>query len=78
MIRKLNWSALVKENGEVYLTFWKDGEEELITDHLDTLAADDELSFTFHDAAVLSKNVLRQKEENQAEDAEQWSRATNW
>jgi len=62
----MNVLALVK-NSERYVFLYDDDSTESVLQKLGQYAADEELSFSWYDAAVLSQKVRRLKEETIAE-----------
>ena len=62
MQREMNVLALVK-NSERYVFLYDDDSTESVLQKLGQYAADEELSFSWYDAAVLSQKVRRLKEE---------------
>jgi hypothetical protein len=62
----MNVLALVK-NSERYVFLYDDESTESVLQKLGQYAADEELSFSWYDAAVLSQKVRRLKEETVAE-----------
>jgi len=62
----MNVLALVK-NSERYVFLYDDDSTESLLQKLGQYAADEELSFSWYDAAVLSQKVRRLKEETVAE-----------
>ncbi len=68
MQREMNVLALVK-NSERYVFLYDDDSTESVLQKLGQYAADEELSFSWYDAAVLSQKVRRLKEQTIAEKA---------
>jgi hypothetical protein len=66
--REMNVLALVK-NSERYVFLYDDESTESVLQKLGQYAADNELSFSWYDAAVLSQKVRRLKEQTIAEKA---------
>lgn len=68
--KTMNVMALVRECGERYIFLFDDteGSHSAIFNQLGKFAADPELSFSWHEAAILAqkaKHLIRQKEEDQ-------------
>ncbi len=61
--RTMNVLALVKE-GERYIFLYEDNSSKELLNTLGRYAADEELSFNWHDTAILSQRVRRLHEEN--------------
>jgi hypothetical protein len=59
---RMNLTALVKD-GERYVFVWDDASADELLRQFGRLAADETLSFTWYDAAVLSQRVRRQVDE---------------
>ncbi|MEX0716487.1 MAG: hypothetical protein WD066_07870 [Planctomycetaceae bacterium] len=62
MSRTVNVLALVK-NSERYVFLYDEESPEALLQTLGRFAADEELSFTWYDAALLSQRVRRMEEE---------------
>ncbi len=69
MTRAVNVLALVKECQRYVFLFDDDSHDELLR-QLGEAAANDELNFSWYDAAVLSQRVRRMQEEQQFGNAE--------
>ena len=66
MKRTMNVIALVKD-GERYVFLYDDASPDALLRQFGRYAADESLSFTWYDAAVLSQRVRRQREERPAD-----------
>lgn len=66
MQRSVNILALVKD-GERYVFLYDEDSSDELLDTLGKYAADDELSFTWYDAAMLSQRVRRLQETSELE-----------
>ena len=69
MQREMNVLALVK-NSERYVFLYDDDSLNSVLQTLGRYAADEELSFSWYDAAVLSQKVRKLKQETVAEQVE--------
>jgi hypothetical protein len=71
MARGVNVLALVKDS-ERYVFLYDDESPETLLQTLGRFASDEELSFTWYDAAVLSQRVRRLRQQAERED-EDWN-----
>ncbi len=69
MAREVNVLALVKENQRYVFLFDESSYDELLR-QLGEAASDEELNFSWYDAAVLSQRVREMREENSCEELE--------
>lgn len=63
-----NVVALRKPGGELYIIFWRDTRAAEVMRQLSRWATNPELSFTWHDAAVVSLKVRRMTPPRSQED----------
>ena len=62
MTKDVNVLSMVKGNGERYVWIYCDSHRKRTLRHLGRFAANPELSFSWHDAAVLGSRVMADKE----------------